>query len=126
MRVWLDPGKLAARGLTAGDVVRGTRRSQPAGRSAGRSTSRRPPSPGAFQLPVQTLGRLRRCRAVRRTSWCGADHGTGCVRVRDVARVELGSQDYTVNAYLNGKATATAIVIYQRPGSNALDDRRPL
>ena len=45
--------------------------------------------------------------------------GTGFVRIRDIARVELGSQDYTVNAYLN-KAVATAIVIYQRPGSNAL------
>ena len=48
-----------------------------------------------------------------------ADPGTGFVRIRDIARVELGSQDYTVNAYLS-KATATAIVIYQRPGSNAL------
>ena len=48
-----------------------------------------------------------------------ADPGTGFVRIRDIARVELGSQDYTVNAYLN-KDVATAIVIYQRPGSNAL------
>ena len=48
-----------------------------------------------------------------------ADPNGGYVRIRDIARVELGSQDYTVNAYLN-KAVATAIVIYQRPGSNAL------
>src|SRR6202034_1097829 len=48
-----------------------------------------------------------------------ADPNGGYARIRDIARVELGSQDYTVNAYLN-KAVATAIVIYQRPGSNAL------
>ncbi|MFX5279772.1 efflux RND transporter permease subunit, partial [Acinetobacter baumannii] len=41
------------------------------------------------------------------------------IRVRDIARVELGSQDYTVNAYLNNQV-ATALVIFQRPGSNAL------
>ena len=41
------------------------------------------------------------------------------VRVRDIARVELGSQDYSVSAYLDN-AVATAIPIYQRPGSNAL------
>ena len=60
-----------------------------------------------------------RCRAVRRHRRARRPGGTGFVRIRDIARVELGSQDYTVNAYLN-KAVATAIVIYQRPGSNAL------
>ena len=41
------------------------------------------------------------------------------MRIRDIARVELGSQDYTINAYLDNR-TATAIIIFQRPGSNAL------
>ena len=45
--------------------------------------------------------------------------GGQVVRVRDIARVELGAQDYTVNAYLNNK-TATALVIFQKRGSNAL------
>ena len=117
MRIWLDPGKVAARGLTAGDVVAALRA---ANLQVAAGAINQPPatSPGAFQLSVQTLGRLSDVEqfgdiVVR------ADPGTGFVRIRDIARVELGSQDYTVNAYLN-KDVATAIVIYQRPGSNAL------
>ena len=117
MRVWLDPGKVAARGLTADDVVAALRA---ANLQVAAGAINQPPamSPGAFQLSVQTLGRLTDVEqfgdiVVR------ADPDGGFVRVRDIARVELGSQDYTVNAYLN-KDTATAIVIYQRPGSNAL------
>jgi multidrug efflux pump subunit AcrB len=75
-------------------------------------------SPGAFQLSVQTLGRLADVEQFGNTV-VRADPNGGYARIRDIARVELGSQDYTVNTYLN-KAVATAIVIYQRPGSNAL------
>jgi HAE1 family hydrophobic/amphiphilic exporter-1 len=117
MRVWLDPGKLAARGLTAGDVVKAL---QAANLQVAAGALNQPPamSAGAFQLAVQTLGRLKDVDqfgaiVVR------ADPDGSYIRVRDVARVELGSQDYTVNAYLNNK-TATAIVLFQRPGSNAL------
>jgi hydrophobe/amphiphile efflux-1 (HAE1) family protein len=117
MRVWLDPAKVAARGLTAEDVVNAVRA---ANLQVAAGAINQPPakSPGAFQLSVQTLGRLSDVEqfgdiVVR------ADPGLGFVRIRDIARVELGSQDYTVNAYLN-KDVATAIVIYQRPGSNAL------
>ncbi len=117
MRVWLDPGKVAARGLTAEDVVDAVRA---ANLQVAAGAINQPParSTGAFQVSVQTLGRLTDIEqfgdiVVR------ADPGLGFVRIRDIARVELGSQDYTVNAYL-GKDVATAIVIYQRPGSNAL------
>ncbi|HET6234400.1 MAG TPA: multidrug efflux RND transporter permease subunit [Acetobacteraceae bacterium] len=117
MRVWLDPAKVAARGLTAGDVVAAL---QAANLQVAAGAINQPPakSPGAFQISVQTLGRLRDVEqfgdiVVR------ADPGTGFVRIRDIARVELGALDYTVNAYLD-KDVATAIVIYQRPGSNAL------
>ena len=57
-------------------------------------------------------GPVRRYRRARRAGWPS-------VRVRDIARVELGAQDYTVNAYLDNK-NATALVIFQKPGSNAL------
>jgi HAE1 family hydrophobic/amphiphilic exporter-1 len=67
---------------------------------------------------VQTLGRLTTIEEFGNIV-VRADDGGGYVRVRDIARVELGSQDYTVNAYLN-KDVATALVIFQRPGSNAL------
>jgi hydrophobe/amphiphile efflux-1 (HAE1) family protein len=117
MRVWLDPSKVAARGLTAGDVLAALRA---ANLQVAAGALNQPPatSHGAFQLAVQTLGRLKDVDqfgaiVVR------ADPDGGYIRLRDIARVELGAQDYTVNAYLNNK-TATAITIYQRPGSNAL------
>src|SRR6516162_6492976 len=118
MRVWLDPGKVAARGLTAEDVVNAVRA---ANLQVAAGAINQPPavSPGAFQLSVQTLGRLTDIEQFDDIVVRADQGGTGFVRIRDVARVELGSQDYTVNAYLN-KDTATAIVIYQRPGSNAL------
>ncbi len=118
MRVWLDPGKVAARGLTADDVVAALRA---ANLQVAAGAINQPPatSPGAFQLSVRTLGRLRDVEQFGNIVVRADPGGTGFVRIRDIARVELGSQDYTVNAYLN-KAVATAIVIYQRPGSNAL------
>ena len=68
---------------------------------------------------MQTLGRLTDVSQFEDIV-VRADAGGGYVRVRDVARVELGSRDYTVNAYLNDDV-ATAVVIFQRPGSNALN-----
>jgi hydrophobe/amphiphile efflux-1 (HAE1) family protein len=118
MRVWLDPGKVAARGLTADDVVAALRA---ANLQVAAGAVNQPPatSPGAFQLAVQTLGRLTDVEQFGNIVVRADPDRTGFVRIRDIARVELGSQDYTINAYLN-KAVATAIVIYQRPGSNAL------
>ncbi|HEY8163667.1 MAG TPA: multidrug efflux RND transporter permease subunit [Methylocystis sp.] len=116
MRVWLDPDKVAARGLTAGEVVAALRA---ANLQVAAGAINQPPaaSPGAFQLSVRTLGRLsdpqQFADVVLRAD---AD---GQVRLRDVARVEIGAQDYTVNAYLN-RDPATAIAIFQKPGSNAL------
>jgi HAE1 family hydrophobic/amphiphilic exporter-1 len=117
MRIWLDPGKVAARGLAAGDVVAALRS---ANLQVAAGAINQPPatSQGAFQLSVQTLGRLLTEEqfgdiVVR------ADPDGSYVRIRDIGRIELGSQDYTINAYLN-QDVATAIIIFQRPGSNAL------
>ncbi len=117
MRIWLDPDKLAARSLTATDVVAAVRA---ANLQVAAGAINQPPakSPGAFQLTVKTLGRLTDTEQFENIVVRAEPNGS-FIRIRDVARVELGSQDYTVNAYLNNK-TATAIVIYQRPGSNAL------
>jgi hydrophobic/amphiphilic exporter-1 (mainly G- bacteria), HAE1 family len=117
MRIWLDPARMAARELTAGDVVAAL---QANNLQVAAGAINQPPavSPGGFQIAVQTLGRLTDpdefANIVIRTEDVG-----GIVRVRDIGRVELGSQDYTVNAYLDN-ITATAIVLFQRPGSNAL------
>jgi hydrophobe/amphiphile efflux-1 (HAE1) family protein len=117
MRVWLDPGAVAARGLTAEDVIAALRA---ANLQVAAGAINQPPakSPSAFQLQVQTLGRLTNVEQFGHIV-VRADPNGGYIRIRDVARVELGAQDYTVNAYLDGGA-ATAIVLYQRPGSNAL------
>ena len=117
MRVWLDPAKVQARSLTASDVVAALRA---ANVQVAAGAVNQPPatSPGAFELSVQTLGRLSNPEQFNEI--VVATDGDGRVtRVRDIARVELGSQDYTTNAYLDNQV-ATAIGIYQRPGSNAL------
>jgi hydrophobe/amphiphile efflux-1 (HAE1) family protein len=117
MRVWLDPDKVAARGLTGSEVVSALRAAN-LQVAAGSINQAPASSPGAFTLSVQTLGRLSSPEQFDNIVIRSSPDG-GVVRVRDVARVELGSQDYTINAYLNNKV-ATALVIFQRPGSNAL------
>ncbi len=117
MRIWLDPALMMGRNLTAGDVVSAL---QAANLQVAAGSINQPPatSPGAFTLQVQTLGRLTSVEEFNNIV-IRAEPSGAVVRVRDIARVELGAQDYTVNAYLDNK-TATAIVIFQRPGSNAL------
>jgi hydrophobe/amphiphile efflux-1 (HAE1) family protein len=117
MRVWLDPARVHARNLTAGDVVSALRAAnvQVAAGSINQPPAR---SPGAFEIAVQTLGRLSDPEQFKEIVIATDDDGR-VTRVRDIARVELGSQDYTTNAYLDNKV-ATAIGIFQRPGSNAL------
>jgi HAE1 family hydrophobic/amphiphilic exporter-1 len=117
MRIWLDPAKMSARELTAGDVVAAL---QANNLQVAAGAINQPPatSPGGFQIAVQTLGRLTDPEEFGNIVVRTEDVG-GIVRIRDIGRVELGSQDYTVNAYLD-QDTATAIVLFQRPGSNAL------
>ena len=116
MRIWLDPAKVAARGLTAGEVIAAIRA---ANLQVAAGAINQPPakSPGAFQLSVQTLGRL--SDPAQFGEIVVRADPDGYIHVRDIAKVELGALDYTVNAYLDHE-TATALVIFQRPGSNAL------
>ncbi len=118
MRVWLDPPRLAARNLTASEVVSALRG---ANLQVAAGAINQPPAtaPGGFEIAVQTLGRLSDPKQFANIVIARDQQGR-VTRVRDVARVELGSQDYTLNAYLDNK-TATAIIIFQRPGSNALE-----
>ena len=117
MRVWLDPERIAARSLTAGEIVQALRANN-LQVASGVLNELPVPEPGAFQLNVQTLGRLidpaQFENIVVKTT---ADGRT--VRVRDIGRVELGAQSYTNNGYLND-AEALPMIIFQRPGSNAL------
>jgi hydrophobe/amphiphile efflux-1 (HAE1) family protein len=116
MRVWIDPGRAAGLNLTAGEIVAALR-AQNVQVAAG--TLGQPPSPGsAFQLNVETQGRFTDPKqfesVVIRTDAEGRQ-----VRVGDVARVEIGAQDYGTSAYLDDK-DSVIIPVLQQPGSNAL------
>ena len=117
MRVWLDPDKTASRNLTADEVVLALRSNNV---QVASGTLNQPPVPttGAFAVGVQTLGRL-----VDPDQFADivvkSDSSGKVTRVRDIGRVELGAQDYSLNSYLDADR-AVAILIYQRPGSNAL------
>ena len=113
-----DPARVAARGLTASDVV-GALRGANLQVAAGAINQPPATAPGGFEIAVQTPGRLSDPKQFANIVIARDEQGR-VTRVRDVARVELGSQDYSLNAYLDNK-TATAIVIFQRPGSNALE-----
>ena len=117
MRIWLDPAKIAARNLTAGEVVQALRNAN-LQVAAGAINQAPAISPGGFTLSVQALGRLSSPEEFGNIV-VRAEPGGAVIRVRDLARIELGAQDYTLNSYLSGK-TATALGIFQRPGSNAL------
>ena len=117
MRVWLDPAKVQSRGLTASDMIAALRA---ANMQVAAGAINQPPatSPGGFEVAVQTLGRLSSPEQFSDII-VASDPDGRVTRVRDIARVELGAYTYTTNAYLDGKV-ATAIGIFQRPGSNAL------
>jgi hydrophobe/amphiphile efflux-1 (HAE1) family protein len=116
MRIWVDPDRLQTLNLTANDIVVAL---QGQNVQVASGVLDQPPSPkqGAFQLAVQTLGRLANPDEfynilVKQTA-------TAVVRLRDVARIELAGQDYSTNSYLD-RDPAVALAIFQRPGSNAL------
>ncbi|HEY1109716.1 MAG TPA: efflux RND transporter permease subunit, partial [Opitutaceae bacterium] len=118
MRIWLDPNKLAARELAPGDVVRAIREQnvQVAAGTLGQEPS---PRGTDFQYTLTAQGRLTNPDdfglIVVRT---GANNDV--IRVRDVARVELGARDYAVKSYMDGK-NAVSLRVFQLPGSNALE-----
>ncbi|MBI5248938.1 MAG: efflux RND transporter permease subunit [Desulfomonile tiedjei] len=117
MRVWLQPDKLAELNLTASDVVRAIR-AQNVDIAAG-MIGQPPMDPKiAFQTAIKTQGRLEEPDEFAEVVLKSGEGGR-LVRVRDVARVELGARDYGVNSYLDGQ-TAVAMLVFQRPGSNAI------
>ena len=117
MRVWIDPGRAAARGMTAGEVVSALR-SQNVQVAAG--TLGQPPydNGSAFQLNVETQGRFKDPQDFANIVVQTAPDGA-VTRVADIGRVELGADDYGVNGYLSGEESLI-LGITQRPGSNAL------
>ena len=117
MRVWLNPQKLAQRGLTTGDVVKAIRE-QNVQVAAGKLNAPPGPDDSAFQLNINTRGRLSSVDDFRDII-VRTDADGGVVHLRDVARVELGSDQYALRSLLNSQE-AVAVPIFARPGSNAI------
>src|SRR5688572_1312217 len=117
MRVWLDPQKMSARDLTTGDVV-GAIREQNVQVAAGQIGA--PPAEGSeFQLALNTQGRLENEEEFADIV-VKSGQGGEVVRLRDIARLELGAATYATQSLL-GNENAVAIPVYQAPGSNALE-----
>jgi HAE1 family hydrophobic/amphiphilic exporter-1 len=118
MRLWLDPVRLAARGLTATDVVAALRE-QNAIIAAGQVG--RPPAPTGqtFQITVRVAGRLTDTHEFERMVLKRSDDGS-LVTLGDVGRAELGAEDYSLNLRFDGR-DAVGIGVFQLPGANAFD-----
>ncbi len=117
MRIWMNPEKLAIRNLTTGDVIKAIRE-QNIEVAAGSLNAPPGPSSAAFQMNINTRGRL-----VTEDDFLNiivrSDASGSVTHLRDVARVELGSNNYALRSLLNNRE-AVAIPIFQRPGSNAI------
>jgi HAE1 family hydrophobic/amphiphilic exporter-1 len=117
MRLWVKPDQLAKLGITVTDIVNALQAQNtvnPAGQVGGEPAQ----SNQQFTYAVLAQGRLTSPEQFGDVIVREAPNG-GTVRVKDVARVELGTQDYSLMARLNGKPSA-AIAVYQLPGTNAV------
>jgi multidrug efflux pump len=118
MRIWLDPDRVAARGMTASEVIQAIRE-QNVQVAAGAIGTQPGNEDSPFELSINTRGRL-----VTEDEFEQIIVKTGSdgemVLLKDVARVELGAAEYSLRSLLNNQ-TAAAIPIFQLPGSNAIE-----
>jgi HAE1 family hydrophobic/amphiphilic exporter-1 len=121
MRLWIDPDRLAARGLTAGDVVQALREQnvQVAAGSLGQAPA---PSGQMFQISVRAVGRLRDVSEFDNIILKSGDGGS-LVRLKDVGRAELGAETYASELRFQG-LEAVGFGVIQLPTANALDVER--
>jgi HAE1 family hydrophobic/amphiphilic exporter-1 len=118
MRLWVKPDQLAKLGITVTDIIN-TIQSQNTVNPAGQVGGEPVPKGQEYTYAVRAQGRLLSPEDFEQVVLRETADG-GIVRVRDVARVELGAQDYSTLSRLNGKPSAI-IAVYQLPGSNAVD-----
>jgi hydrophobe/amphiphile efflux-1 (HAE1) family protein len=117
MRLWLDPDKIANLGMTAGDVLTAIRAQNL--QITGGQIAAPPITDRAFQPNLTFTGRLKNPQQFEDiVVKAGADGRI--VRLRDIARIELGALDFSTNGFLLRKS-AVALLVFQRPGSNALE-----
>lgn len=123
MRIWLDPDRIAAMNMTVRDVILALR-NQNIQVASGTLNTSPTPNQHAFEVNVQTQGRLRSAEEFEDIIVKSTPQG-GVVRLADVARVELEAATYATKSYLN-EDPAVAFGIFQRPGSNALETAEAL
>src|SRR4051812_6574748 len=116
MRVWLNPDKIAAKGLTASDVVNAIRE-QNVQVAAGAIGQQPVPGNVALELQINAKGRLITEDEFRQIIVKSGEHGEKTY-LKDVARIELGAAGYSLRSLLNNKP-AVALPIFQSPGANA-------
>src|SRR5688572_15753211 len=123
MRLWLDPDRLAARGITAGDVVQALREQnvQVAAGSLGQAPA---PSGQLYQLSVRAVGRLREPEEFNNIILKSGTEGS-LVRLKDVGRAELGAETYSAQLRFQG-VEAVGFGVIQLPTANALDLERAI
>ncbi|ALN64647.1 RND transporter, hydrophobe/amphiphile efflux-1 family protein [Lysobacter antibioticus] len=117
MRIWLDPNRIAARGLSAGDVVRAIRE-QNVQVSAGQLGAEPMPNRSEFLIPINAQGRLH-SEAEFGGIVIKSGEGGELVRLSDVARIELDAGDYSLRAQLDNQ-DAVAIGLFEAPGANSI------
>jgi hydrophobe/amphiphile efflux-1 (HAE1) family protein len=118
MRLWLNPDRMAALGLTTSDIAAAVRE-QNQQFAAGKVGQQPMAGPQQLTFPVSTKGRLVEPREFEEIVIRANSDGT-MIRLKDVGRAELGTKEYESLGLLNGKP-GTLIIVYQQPGSNALD-----
>ena len=118
MRVWIDPDKAAARGLTSSDIVNAIRE-QNVQVAAGAIGQQPVKNNVAFELTVNAKGRLLSEQEFENIIVKIGEHGEK-LRLKDVARLEMGSSEYALRSLLNNKR-AVGVPVFQLPGSNALE-----
>ena len=116
MRIWIDPDKAAARGLTSGDIVNAIREQNI--QVAAGTIGQQPVKDSAFELTVNAKGRLVSEEEFEQIIVKTGPNGEK-LRLRDVARAEIGSGDYSLRSLINNKK-AVGMGVFQLPGANAL------
>jgi len=119
MRIWLSPDRMAALGITASDVANAVTQ-QNNQFAVGRIGQAPTPKPVQQTFPVTTAGRLTEPKQFENIILRTNAKSTSIVRLKDVARADLGRKDYSLRSVYDGRK-ATLIAVYQQPGANALE-----
>ncbi|KAK0361349.1 hypothetical protein LTR94_023670, partial [Friedmanniomyces endolithicus] len=117
MRIWLDPERMGERSLTTDDVLSALRRQNV--QVAAGAVGAQPDTRTAVQMTIEAPGRLTSPEHFETVVIARTPEG-GVVRLGEIARVEIGAENYDTDARIGGEQTI-AMLIFQRPGSNALD-----